>query len=230
MRVWVFVEGESDRIALNTLWDKWRQALQKVGWGIQIIPLQSKPDYFKKVGHRAAEKLVHDDCDLAVGLPDLYPNKQYAATAYQHQDLAELKTVQSKLVGQALDNVFRLSKERRKPALDRFFPTAFRHDAEMLLLAAREALKIVLGTPDKLGGWRHPVEDQDQEKPPKHVVEELFLSKRKLRYRDTVHAKAVLEKVSDIRTILFSNDGHSQCPVFKEMLDWIGEKTGVRAY
>ena len=230
MKIWVFVEGESDRIALNALWAKWRQALQEIGWGIQIIPLQNKSNFFKKIGHRAAEKLVNDDQDLAVGLPDMYPTKEYAATRYKHRDLAELSALQSKLVAEALESVFRLSRERCKPALGRFFPTAFKHDAEMLLLAAKEELRLVLGTTDKLGGWRHPVEEQNLEKPPKYVVEELFLTKRKLRYRDTVHTKSVLEKVTDLGRILRSESGQLECPVFKEMIDWIAAKTGISAY
>jgi len=39
MKVWVFVEGESDKIALNTLWMSWRSDLGRKGWGIQIHPL-----------------------------------------------------------------------------------------------------------------------------------------------------------------------------------------------
>jgi hypothetical protein len=115
-------------------------------------------------------------------------------------------------------------------ALERFLPTAFKHDTEVLLLAARDELRAVLGTPDALGNWRHPVEDQNQIKPPKYVVEELFLAKKDRKYRDTVHAKAVLERVSDMKTILYNNGGQLQCPIFKELMDWIGARTGVPAY
>ena len=77
MKVWIFVEGESDRIALNALWAKWRESLRKAGWGIQIIPLENKSKFFRKIGHRAAEKLTNNEDDLVVGLPDLYPNREY---------------------------------------------------------------------------------------------------------------------------------------------------------
>ncbi len=230
MKIWMFVEGESDRIALNTLWAKWRVSLQSVGWGIQIIVLDNKSKFFRKIGHRAAEKLRNCEDDLVVGLPDLYPNHPYTNSEYSHADFAELKIVQTRLVEKALTDVFHMPQMEREEALKRFLPTAFKHDMEMLLLAAREELCVVLGTCENLGNWRHPVEEQNHTKPPKYVVDELFHAKRGTRYRDTIHAKAVLEKVVDIRTILYRNERQLQCPRFKELMDWIGTKTGVRAY
>lgn len=138
--------------------------------------------------------------------------------------------VQTRLVKDNLAEVFGASPADIQEALDRFYPTAFKHDLEMLLLAAREELRKVLDTNDALGNWRHPVEDQNQIKPPKYVIDELFRAKRGRKYRDTVHAKAVLEKVGDIKTVLYHNGNQLQCPVFKDLLDWIGAKTGVSAY
>jgi hypothetical protein len=230
MKVWVFVEGESDRIALNTLWMSWRSELGRKGWGIQIHPLDDKSRYFRKIGHRAAEKMVNDDHDLVVGLPDLYPNEAYSHTEFKHDDISELKSVQTRLVRDALQTVFRLSKKNAEATLTRFFPSALKHDLEVLLLAAVDGLRQTLGTEETLGGWRHPVEDQNQQRPPKYVVEDLFRTKKDRCYRDTVHAKAVLEKVTDIKKILFNNSGQLECPVFKETMDWIGERTGVAAY
>lgn len=230
MKVYVFVEGPSDRLALNTLWANWRKALGNAGWGIEIIPLDDKAKFFRKIGPRAAEKLAHDAKDLAVGLPDLYPNDGYENTPYRHTNLQDLKAVQARLVGQALVQKFGFSREQCDGALMRFFPSAFKHDMEVLLLAAKEELRLVLGTPDNIGNWRHPVEDQNQVKPPKYVVEELFRTKRGRNYRDTVHAGAVLEKVTDINGLLFTSSGQSQCPVFKATMDWIASNTGVAGY
>ena len=80
MKVWIFVEGRSDVQALSALWSDWQQRLGKKGWGIQLIPLEGKSKYFRKIGPRATEKLEHDAHDLVVGLPDLYPNQDYANT------------------------------------------------------------------------------------------------------------------------------------------------------
>ncbi len=230
MKVWVFVEGESDQIALNTLWASWRTELGKKGWGIQIHPLDDKSHYFCKIGHRAAEKVVNNDHDLVVGLPDLYPNAEYSHTEFKHADLQELKAVQTRLVQGALQTVFLLSPAKAQATLARFFPSALKHDLEALLLAAVDELRQTLGTEETLGKWRHPIEDQNQQKPPKYVVEELFRTKKGRSYRDTVHAKVVLEKVTDIKKLLFSNSGQLECPVFKETMDWIAARTGVPAY
>jgi hypothetical protein len=230
MKVWVFVEGESDRIALNTLWASWRTGLGKKGWGIQIHPLDDKSRYFRKIGHRAAEKVVNSDSDLVIGLPDLYPNAEYSHTEFKHADLPELKAVQTRLVQNALLTVFLLSPTNAQARLARFFPSALKHDLEALLLAAVDELRQTLGTEETLGKWRHPVEDQNQQKPPKYVVEELFRTKKGRCYRDTVHARAVLEKVTDIKKLLFNSSGQLECPVFKETMDWIANRTGVPAY
>jgi hypothetical protein len=224
------VEGESDRIALNSLWATWRAELGKQGWGIQIHPLDDKSNFFRKIGHRAAQKLVNNGEDLVVGLPDLYPNAPYTRTKFKHDDLTELKTIQLQLVKEALQAVFQLSPPFLQENISRFFPSALKHDLEALLLAAENELQKVLGTKDKLGKWCHPVEEQNQTKPPKRIVEELFRKHLSRRYRDTIHAKAVMEKVTDIKNILFSGSGLLECPVFKQTLDWIAEKTGVPAY
>ena len=78
MKVWIFVEGRSDVRALEALWRGWRRKLREQGRGIQLIQLDNKPKFLRKIGSRAMEKLVNDPCDLVVGLPDLYPNKGIA--------------------------------------------------------------------------------------------------------------------------------------------------------
>ena len=105
-----------------------------------------------------------------------------------------------------------------------------KHDLEVLLLAARTELRAYLKTSDHLGGWRNPVEEQDQNNPPKRIVEGLFKAKLRRTYRDTKDASAVLRAVSDLRTILYGDSQQMQCPAFKEMLDWVGQRTGVPAY
>lgn len=230
LKVWIFVEGESDRIALTALWEEWRESLKGSQWGFRIIPLENKSKFFRKIGPRAAEKLANNGNDVVVGLPDLYPNHEYVNSCFRHTDINELKRVQTELVRKSLAEVYSFSADRIEGALGRFYGTALKHDLEMLLLAATDELRKVLGTPDTLGNWRHPVEDQNQMTPPKRIVEELFLTKKRKRYRDTVHAKAVLEKVQTIKKILYRNETELQCPVFKSLLDWVGNRTGIPAY
>ena len=86
MKVWIFVEGDSDVKALSALLNGWKQNLSAKGWSIQLIPLDNKSKYFRKIGSRATEKLANDARDLVVGLPDLYPNQNYTNTNYRHNN------------------------------------------------------------------------------------------------------------------------------------------------
>jgi len=232
MKIWIYVEGESDKLALQTLWSNWCERLRTAGHGIRIIPLADKSKFFRKIGHRAAHRLYDNGEDIVIGLPDLYPNQPYIGTRFKHANITELKSVQRIEVSNALQRVFGVSSSRVEQLLERFLPSALKHDLEMLLLAAQRELCLFLGTPDRLGKWRSPVEDQNQQRPPKRIVEELFRTKSKTKhaYRDTKDASAILRNVTDIRTIIFNTSNQIKCPVFKALLDWIGEKTGIPAY
>ena len=70
MKVFVYVEGESDKLALMALWERWLSSLHAQGMGISVIPLDDKAKYLRKIGVRAAEKLVARTDDLVIGLPD----------------------------------------------------------------------------------------------------------------------------------------------------------------
>lgn len=222
MKVWVFVEGPSDQLALETLWAEWLQRLHPKGWGIKVIPLESKARFLKKVGPHAALKLVEDPRGLVVGLPDLHPNRGFSVE-YQHAGVQDLCALQRRLVKQSLEQTF---GQTHTDMLDRFHPSSFKHDAEMLLLASHEALRAHLGANTDLGKRRKP-EDQNQGQPPKRVVETLYRTYRRRAYRETVDMAAVLRKVSSIRNIVYSPHGQVQCPVFKSAMDWIAGKTGV---
>ncbi|HCO96618.1 MAG TPA: hypothetical protein DIU00_22205 [Phycisphaerales bacterium] len=232
MKVWIYVEGESDKLALQTLWKSWCEQLRTTSHGIRIVHLAGKSKFFQKIGPRAAEKLCANKEDIVVGLPDLYPNQPYAGTRFEHNDMTQLKSVQINEVSKALEKIYGANRQKAQQLLERFLPSALKHDLEMLLLAATKELRAHLRTSEHLGNWRNPIEDQNQNKPPKRIIEELFRVKSKARqaYRDTKDASAILRKVTDIRTIIFDARNQIKCPVFKALLDWIGEKTGIPAY
>ena len=106
---------------------------------------------------------------------------------------------------------------------------ALKHDLEMLLLAARAQLQSRLKTRDRLGNWRKPPEDQNQDKPPKRIVEELFRAKLSRAYRDTTDGPAILRGAA-LREVVFEEQGAVQCPAFRDVLDWIGKETSVVGY
>ena len=222
MKVWIFVEGSSDVKALSALLNDWKQNLSAKGWGIQLIPLESKSKYFRKIGSRATEKLANDARDLVVGLPDLYPNRDYADTEYKHDNLGELQGVQTRLVRQHL----RQQMGRRANVdshIVRFYASALKHDLEVLLLAATSQLQSRLKMSNRPSGWRQPPEEQNQDKPPKRIVEALFQRELKRSYRENTDSNAILRD-AELREVA------EQCPTFRAMIDWIGEKTGVRGY
>jgi len=79
----------------------------------------------------------------------------------------------------------RLKKRARSRRVPRNVWSHFRihclkHDLEALLLAAPETLRQRLKTTAALQGrWRRPVEDQNDQQPPKRIIEDLFDQYRK---------------------------------------------------
>ncbi len=230
MIAYVYVEGESDRLALEALWRGWRDRLRAEGKGIKVLPLDDKTRFLKKIGAHAAARLLTNASDLVVGLPDLYPNEPYSHTQYAHPRLSDLIAIQEREVRRALEN----DGAGGDPGtyMNRFFATALKHDLEMLLLAAERYLAQYLKCSVNLGNWRRPVEDQNHARPPKRVVEEIFRSRSptKSAYRDTVHASAVLGRVPNIGEIFYTPAGQLTCPEFKRMVDWLGGALGLTAY
>ena len=194
---------------------------------MRVVRLGDKSRFLKKIGVRAAQKLVEDDKDIVVGLPDLYPNQPYSGGPLQHSDLADLQHLQKRLTKDALhSHPFRVQDP--DPLMERFFPSALKHDLEVLLLAAAPRLRSRLKTSERLRSWRHPPEEQNQDRPPKRIVESLFYSKLRRAYRDTIDGPTILKRATN-REVVFG-DGPVQCPVFLEVLDWVGQKTGVVGY
>ncbi len=226
-RVWVFVEGKSDVLALSVLWTDWKQKLGKKGWRIQLIPLANKSKYLRNIGVRASDKLVSNMNDLVVGLPDLYPNREFVKTNFRHSNLHELRSLQIQLVKQEV------KQKARTVAVDacmkRFFASAMKHDLEMLLLAAPSQLRKRLKMSDSSVVCRQPPEDQNQDQPPKKIVEELFRTRLKRSYREITDSQDILSKAA-LSEVLFDKKQGDKCPTFRAMLDWIGTKTQIPAY
>jgi len=214
VKVWFYVEGQSDVNALLALFANWCDRMRNKGWGIQVIPLRNKSEYFRKLGARAAEKLLADQGDLVVGLPDYYPNLPYRGGQFQHDTFDALIQLQERLLAQTLQR----QSAGNSPFMSRFHASALKHDLEMLLLAAEDPLIARLGQGVNLARWKRPVEDQNQKDPPKRVIEGLFFEKTGRAYRDTIDAPAVLGRVANMKTLLFNSSGQPQCPVFKAML------------
>ncbi len=222
MKVWVFVEGRSDVGALEALWGGWRRKLGDKGWGVKLISLDNKPKYLKKIGDKVAEKLVHDECDVAVGLPDFYPNREFANTEQRQERVRDLRDLQTRLVRNGLEGQGVRGADVDSH-LARFYASAMKHDMEVLLLAATSQLRSRLNMSNEPGSWQRPPEKQNQERPPKRIVEELFKRHLKRSYREITDGEAILRN-ADLHDIA------EHCPTFGAMIDWIGGKTHVPGY
>jgi len=229
LTVFVYVEGESDRLALNALLDDYGRRLNDRGHGLKFLTLRDKRKFLRKIGPHAAQRLLESEDALVIALPDLCPPIENPAE-YKHRSLEELRDALRRLVREALRERGWTGK-LAEAALERFYASAFKHEMEMLLLAAQTALSQALGARIN-PSWRRPVEEQNCTPTgrPKYIVEDLFRRYRKRRYADTKDAAAVLSKVHNLRSELLYHDNQLQCPIFKELLDWLGEKTGVAAY
>jgi hypothetical protein len=193
VKVLVYVEGPSDRAALEALVRPVISARREQRVGFSFLALNGKASILKDSGRKAADHLADNPRDWVFALPDLYPMSVYDGTAEQHRSFDELvHLVKSRFQARAAKVAV------PETARNHFRVHCLKHDLEGLLLAAPDALKQRLGTTDALNNhWRKPVEDQNDDRPPKRVVEALFDKYRKKpRYTDTIDAPWILGRAS----------------------------------
>lgn len=194
MKVIVYVEGPSDQKALQALLNKpIIEPARTRGVGIAFSPLGGKAPILNDVPRKAAEILKQNPADWVIALPDLYPMASYDNSPHPHRSYAELvKLLRDRFLSRA-DKV-----GVPESARSHFRVHCLKHDLEALVLAAPDQLRERLKTKDALRGrWRLPVEDQNDTKPPKYMVMDLFRQHRKKPdYIDTVDAVWILERAS----------------------------------
>jgi Domain of unknown function (DUF4276) len=194
LRVVVYVEGPSDQKALEALLKPIIDRGRSNGKGISFSPQGGKGPILNKVPARAADILKQSPDDWVFALPDLYPMASYDRTENRHRSFPELVTLlQGRFISRA--DKINLSPEARR----HFRVHCLKHDLEALLLAAPDELRRRLKTNDSLRGhFRTPVEDQNDDNPPKYVVDALFRKYRRKpdKYIDTVDAVPILARAS----------------------------------
>lgn len=188
MKILVYVEGDSDVKALQVLLKPILTDAAQRKISIKFLALGGKSQILKDVPRRAAQHLGQNPADWVFALPDLYPIEHNGSC--KHRNFAELEQVlQREFAGYA-------DKHCVEPGVRAHFrPHCFKHDLEVLVLAAPlvlgERLKL---TPKLHGQWRVPVEDQNDNKPPKAVVNDLFKKHLKRKYEETQDAVWILAK------------------------------------
>ena len=187
MKVIIYVEGPSDKNALQVLLGSLIERKQQQGVSIEFFEAAEgdrKTTLLTKIPLRAVNILRNDPQAFVVVLPDLYPrNKGFA-----HETVDELVSGLKRNFQSAL-NTKGLSANQRLG--ERFQVFCLKHDLEVLLLAAEEALRSRFGGRPLGISWQTPVEDQDQDTPPKFIVEAIYRQQGQ-RYKDTVDAPLIL--------------------------------------
>jgi len=186
-RVIVYVEGPSDKAAMEALLEPLLGSLRSRGVAVDFFETASgdrKKSLVLKTPERAVNILHNQPGSIVVAIPDLYPKNH----GFEHETPHELAdgildrfraAVQRKGLGNGL------SLEAR------FKVFCFKHDLEALILASEDSLRTHLRAPGLKRSWKLPVEDVDHGHPPKRVVEEIFREHGQ-KYRDTVDAPLIL--------------------------------------
>jgi hypothetical protein len=192
VRVLVYVEGPGDRASLEALFRATLEQGRKEKISISFLPQGGKDWILQKLGWTAANHLKSNPSDYVFALPDLYPMAQYDRTPEAHRSVEQLKKVLGDRFHQQADR-FDLSAEVRS----HYRVHCLKHDLEVLLLGAPDALRRRLKTDEKIEkNWRKPAEDQNDNEPPKRVVERLFMKYLKRGYIETTDAPWILERAS----------------------------------
>jgi hypothetical protein len=192
VKVLVYVEGPGDRASLEKLFrDVLKQGRQsKVS--ISFLPAGGKDWILQRLGRSAASHLKGSPDDYVFALPDLYPMSKYDRTGEAHGSFEQLRAVLWKRFSEEAEQLG-LSEEVRS----HYRIHCLKHDLEVLLLGAPDTLKQRLKTDEGIEkNWRRPPEDQNDQRPPKRVVEHLFMKYRKQGYIETTDAPWILERAS----------------------------------
>jgi hypothetical protein len=186
-RVIIYVEGSSDKMALQALLLPIIEQASQRGITISFFETPSgdrKYSVLTKVPQKAANILLNDTDSIVVAMPDLYPKNK----GFQHETCEELFLGINKRFEKALRDKAQKSDFSIQ---NRFKVFCLKHDLEALILASEDSLKNQLGIHTFRITWHTPVEDQDHDQPPKKIVEDLYKAHGK-RYRDTIDAPLIL--------------------------------------
>lgn len=212
MKVIVYVEGPSDKRAMEHLLEPLLHQAVSAGVMVDFIPAESKHKLMIKTPTKAANILCNDTGAVVIAMPDLYPKN----VDLPHETYAELREQLQSEFGRVLARKC-VDDERIR---QRFWVFCFKHDLEALVLAAEEQLASRLGVASVACTWIKPVEDQDHNRPPKRIVEQLFLEHGD-RYQDTIDAPLILG-ASNYVTIA------ERCPqCFKPFVEYLESLTRI---
>lgn len=196
MKVIIYVEGASDKAALEALLAPLIAAKSQQGISIEFFPVKgsrnerggdAKKDLLTKIPIKAVNILKNDSSAIVIALPDLYPKNK----GFVHETVQDLE----RGIMDKFDQVLRdkgIDDERIK---ERFRVFCLKYELEALILAAKSELANRLEVDSLTVTWKIPVEDQNHDVPPSRVLEQLFRNSGKT-YNKTVDAPLILGNIS----------------------------------
>jgi Domain of unknown function (DUF4276) len=192
LKVRVYVEGRGDSASLANVFRAITAQGRKSKISITFHHCGGKAWLLQHMGRTAAKALADEPDDYIFALPDLYPMAEYARTENAHRSFEQLKALLVKRFHEEADRLGLSDTVRLHYRVH-----CLKHDLEVLLLGAPDALRKRLGTTDNIeNNWRRPPENQNDHDPPKRVVERLFMKYLKRSYIETTDAPWVLERAS----------------------------------
>ena len=189
MRILVYVEGPSDKLSLEAVLAPLLEEKRQQGIAItfhEAPPGDKKARVLNAVPAKAVNILCNDPDTIMVAIPDLYPKNH----GFPHNSVDELCDG----IKQNFIHAVELRGCDRR-IINRFFVFCFVHDLEALLLAVPNLLRQRIDLKNLKTCWKIPVEEQNNQQPPKYVVQELFKAAGK-KYRDTVDSPIILSKAN----------------------------------
>lgn len=166
------------------------------GVSIEFFPIKggnndrggdAKKELLLNAPTKAVNILCNSPNSIAIILPDLYPKNK----GFLHENFQQIEKGIMNNFSQALEKKG-IQDER---LTERFKVFCFKYEMEALILAAESALQGKLGVTSLAVTWTIPVEDQNHDRPPSKIVEQLFKNSGK-GYKKTVDAKLILGNTS----------------------------------
>lgn len=193
MKVEIYVEGTSDKLAMEALLKPLID--QKIQQGIIIRFFAVKGNNNERGGDAKIElltktptKAVNIICNqpdsIVVVMPDLYPKNK----GFEHETIQEMENG----ILNEFDKVLKSKNINDVRLRERFRVFRFKHDLETLILAAESQLTNLLSVNPLPIKWTRPVEEQNHHEPPRRIVEQIFKKCGK-KYKGTVDAPNILQ-------------------------------------
>lgn len=196
MRVIIYVEGPSDKNAMEALLVNLIDKKSEEGVSIEFFPIKgedngrggdAKRDLLLKAPIIAVNILCKPPNSIVILLPDLYPrNKEFPHETFQQLEAGIMNNFSQALQRKGIQD---------KRLKERFKVFCFKYEMEALILAAESGLRGKLGVTDLEVTWTIPVEDQNHDRPPSKIVEQLFQHSGK-KYDKRVDPQLILGKTS----------------------------------